>query len=33
MTDPKTVDLSTEKFIQDMNEINPKYDDAVIIKA
>jgi len=33
MTDTKTVDLSTEKFIQDMNEINPKYDDSVIIKA
>ena len=26
-------DLSTEKFIQDMTEINPKYDDSVIIKA
>ena len=29
---PKT-DLSTEKFIRDMSEINPKYDDSVIIKA
>ena len=27
------IDLSTEKFIQDMAEINPKYDDSVIIKA
>lgn len=26
-------DLSTEKFIRDMSEINPKYDDSVIIKA
>ena len=26
-------DLSTEKFIQDMSEINPKYDDSVIVKA
>lgn len=29
----KVLDLSTEKFIQDMSEINPKYDDSVIIKA
>ena len=27
------IDLSTEKFIRDMSEINPKYDDSVIIKA
>jgi len=27
------IDLSTEKFIKDMSEINPKYDDSVIIKA
>jgi GTP pyrophosphokinase len=27
------VDLSTEKFIRDMSEINPKYDDSVVIKA
>ena len=29
----KQIDLSTEKFIRDMSEINPKYDDSVIIKA
>ncbi len=29
----KVLDLSTEKFIRDMTEINPKYDDSVIIKA
>ena len=29
----KVLDLSTEKFIQDMSEINPKYDDSVVIKA
>ena len=33
MAAPKEIDLSTEKFIQDMAEINPKYDDSVIIKA
>lgn len=33
MAAPKTTDLSTEKFIRDMTEINPKYDDSVIIKA
>ena len=33
MAEPKQIDLSTEKFIQDMSEINPKYDDSVIIKA
>lgn len=27
------IDLSTEKFIRDISEINPKYDDSVIIKA
>ena len=29
----KELDLSTEKFIQEMSEINPKYNDSVIIKA
>lgn len=29
----KVSDLSTEKFIHDMVEINPKYDDSTIIKA
>ena len=29
----KVIDLSTEKFIQDISEINPKYDDSAIIKA
>ena len=29
----KVTDLSTEKFIQEMSEINPKYDDTAIIKA
>ena len=29
----KVIDLSTEKFIRDISEINPKYDDSVIIKA
>ncbi len=29
----KIPDLSTEKFIHDMSEINPKYDDSLIIKA
>jgi len=33
MAAPKILDLSTEKFIRDMTEINPKYDDSVIIKA
>ena len=33
MAEPKQIDLSTEKFIQDMSGINPKYDDSVIIKA
>ncbi len=33
MAQPKQTDLSTEKFIQDMSGINPKYDDSVIIKA
>ena len=33
MAASNVTDLSTEKFIQDMNEINPKYDDSVIIKA
>lgn len=29
----EVIDLSTEKFIQDISEINPKYDDTAIIKA
>ena len=29
----KVIDLSTEKFIHDISEINPKYDDSAIIKA
>ena len=29
----KVTDLSTEKFIQDISEINPKYDDSAIIRA
>ncbi len=29
----KVTDLSTEKFIHDISEINPKYDDSAIIKA
>ena len=33
MAAKKVLDLSTEKFIQDMSEINPKYDDSVVIKA
>ena len=33
MAASKVIDLSTEKFIRDMTEINPKYDDSVIIKA
>ena len=33
MAVPAVIDLSTEKFIRDMTEINPKYDDSVIIKA
>ena len=33
MAAPAVIDLSTEKFIRDMTEINPKYDDSVIIKA
>ncbi|MBQ3369410.1 MAG: bifunctional (p)ppGpp synthetase/guanosine-3',5'-bis(diphosphate) 3'-pyrophosphohydrolase [Mogibacterium sp.] len=33
MAAPKVIDLSTEKFIGEMTEINPKYDDSVIIKA
>ena len=33
MAAPKVIDLSTEKFIREMTEINPKYDDSVIIKA
>ncbi len=33
MAGQKIIDLSTEKFIRDMSEINPKYDDSVIIKA
>ena len=33
MANKKDIDLSTEKFIKEMSEINPKYDDSVIIKA
>ncbi len=33
MAAPKVIDLSTENFIREMTEINPKYDDSVIIKA
>lgn len=33
MAKQKVTDLSTEKFIKDMSEINPKYDDSVIVKA
>ena len=29
----EVIDLSTEKFIQDISSINPKYDDTAIIKA
>ena len=29
----EVIDLSTEKFIQDISAINPKYDDTAIIKA
>ena len=29
----EVIDLSTEKFIRDISEINPKYDDSAIIKA
>lgn len=33
MANQKAVDLSTEKFIKEMSEINPKYDDSVIVRA
>ena len=33
MANQKVVDLSTEKFIKEMSEINPKYDDSVIVRA
>lgn len=33
MAKKETVDLSTEKFIKEMSEINPKYDDSVIVRA
>ncbi|MBR2674612.1 MAG: bifunctional (p)ppGpp synthetase/guanosine-3',5'-bis(diphosphate) 3'-pyrophosphohydrolase [Mogibacterium sp.] len=33
MAEKKAVDLSTEKFRREMSEINPKYDDSVIIRA
>ena len=29
----EVIDLSTEKFIRDMTEINPKYNDSAVIKA
>ena len=33
MAEKSPVDLSTENFIREMSEINPKYDDSVIVKA
>ncbi len=33
MAEKKVHDLSTENFIKEMSEINPKYDDSVIVKA
>ncbi len=33
MAKKETVDLSTENFIKEMSEINPKYDDSVIVRA
>ena len=33
MANQKFIDLSTEKFIKDMSEINPKSDDSVIVRA
>ena len=33
MSNQKVIDLSTEKFIKDMSDINPKYDDSAIVKA
>ena len=33
MANQKDIDLSTEKFIKEMSEINPKYDDSVIVRA
>ena len=33
MAAPKVIDLSTENFIREMTEINPKYNDSVIVKA
>lgn len=33
MAKKSPVDLSTENFIREMSEINPKYDDSVIVKA
>lgn len=29
----EVIDLSTEKFIRDLSQINPKYDDTAIIRA
>ena len=29
----KVLDLSTEHFMQEICEINPKYDDSAIVKA
>ena len=33
MANKEAVDLSTENFIKEMSEINPKYDDSVIVPA
>ena len=33
MSAKSVLDLSTENFIREMSEINPKYDDSVIIRA
>lgn len=33
MAQREVLDLSTEKFIRDISDINPKYNDSVIIKA
>ena len=33
MANKEAVDLSTENFIKEMSEINPKYDDSVIVRA
>ena len=33
MTAAKIHDLTTEHFMQELSEINPKYDDSAIVKA